>query len=351
VVAGGFAVGLNGSLSAQPLVSIVTPVYNGEKYLAECIESVLCQTYRNWQYHIVNNCSTDKSLVIAQTYAEKDPRIRIHNNQHFLSMVENFNATLLQISPESKYCKIVHADDWLFPDCIGEMVSLADKSPAVGIVGSYVLEGVRIKCDGLPYPNPVFPGRDIARMSLMGESPAGGGLYVFGSPTSLLIRSDLIRSRNPFYRDRYYQVVDQEACYYLLQKGNFGFVYKVLTYSRLHDSSATSFSGSVNRLLLEELMLLMEYGPLYLTRTEYDRRFRQRIEIYYRFLAQSVFERRGKRFWKFHIEGLGAIGQFSWSKLIRSTACESIRKGVRGLRHPGRELRKVRESLTQGKSE
>ena len=46
----------------QPLVSVVTPVYNGQAYLAECIESVLAQSYSNWQYTVVNNCSTDATL-------------------------------------------------------------------------------------------------------------------------------------------------------------------------------------------------------------------------------------------------------------------------------------------------
>ncbi|MCB0227477.1 MAG: glycosyltransferase, partial [Anaerolineae bacterium] len=53
----------------QPLVSVVTPVYNTDKYLADCIESVLAQSYDNWEYVIINNCSTDRSLEIAQRYA------------------------------------------------------------------------------------------------------------------------------------------------------------------------------------------------------------------------------------------------------------------------------------------
>ena len=61
----------------QPLVSVVTPVYNEEKNLAECIESVLAQTYPNWEYVIVNNCSTDRSLQIAESYAAQDKRIRV----------------------------------------------------------------------------------------------------------------------------------------------------------------------------------------------------------------------------------------------------------------------------------
>jgi glycosyltransferase involved in cell wall biosynthesis len=92
--------------ASQPFVNVVTPVYNGEKYLSECIESVLSQTYENWEYVIVNNCSSDRSLKIAQDYAEKDSRVRVHDNRDFLPMVGNFNHSLLQISPESKYCKV-----------------------------------------------------------------------------------------------------------------------------------------------------------------------------------------------------------------------------------------------------
>src|SRR5712692_7142061 len=109
------------SADSQPLVGVVTPVYNGEKYLAECIESVLAQNYQNWEYIIVNNCSTDGSLKIAQTYAHRDARIRIYNNREFVSVIQNHNITFRQLSPESKYCKVVHADDWLFPDCIMQM--------------------------------------------------------------------------------------------------------------------------------------------------------------------------------------------------------------------------------------
>ncbi len=54
--------------SEQTLVSVVTPVYNGEDFLVECIESVLRQSYSNWEYIIVNNCSTDRTLEIALNY-------------------------------------------------------------------------------------------------------------------------------------------------------------------------------------------------------------------------------------------------------------------------------------------
>jgi glycosyltransferase involved in cell wall biosynthesis len=125
-----------------PLVSIVTPVYNNADDLAECIESVLAQTYQNWDYTIVNNCSTDGSAEIARRYAAKDSRIRVHDNRQFLRAIRNHNHALRQISPESKYCKMVFADDWIFPRCLEEMVAMAERHPSVGIVGARAGGGV-----------------------------------------------------------------------------------------------------------------------------------------------------------------------------------------------------------------
>src|SRR5215510_13202262 len=108
--------------SKLPRVSIVTPVYNNAEYLAECIESVLAQTYPNWDYTIVNNCSTDGTLTMAQAYAARDARIRVVTNERFVPVIQNYNNAVRQTSAESAYCKILAADDWLFPECLQRMV-------------------------------------------------------------------------------------------------------------------------------------------------------------------------------------------------------------------------------------
>lgn len=335
----------------QPLVSVVTPVYNAEKYLAECIESILSQTYENWEYIIVNNCSKDGSLEIARDYVKKDPRIRIHDNKEFLSMVENFNHSLLQISPESKYCKIIHADDLLFPDCISKMVALAEKHPTIGIVGAYVLEGVRIKCDGLPFPDAVFSGRDICRWSLLDRSPVNGGLYVFGSPTSLLVRSDLVRNRRPFYNDKYLQVVDQEVCYYLLQDNDFGFVHEIQTFSRLHAKSTTSSVTPLNRLILEQLFLLVEFGSTYLKEDEFREILSRQLDKYYRFLSKSIFENKPDNFWEFHRKGLKSLElPMNKTRLAVETFKEFVRRLLNWSAHPVRTFHELLRFVKTDKS-
>ena len=64
-----------------PLVSVVTPFYNTAAWLTECIESVLAQTYHNWEYILVDNCSADGSTEIARRYAKTDSRIRYVRHQ------------------------------------------------------------------------------------------------------------------------------------------------------------------------------------------------------------------------------------------------------------------------------
>ena len=286
---------------AQPLVSVVTPVYNGEQFLAECIESVLAQTYQNWEYVIVNNCSTDRSAEIAQQYAQRDARIRVCHNETFLNRLQNFNQAFRPMSPESKYCKVVHADDWLFPDCISRMVEVAEANPSVGIVGSYRLEENRVTLDGLPYPSPVVSGREICRLTLLAD------LYVFGSPTSLLIRSDLIRSRAAFYDESIIQA-DKKACFEILQHTDFGFVHQVLTYTRRHNESMTSLIHRFNTRQLGKLIYLVRYGPVFLTEAEYRMRFQREFANYYRFLARSAFEFREREFWNYHQATLKKLG-------------------------------------------
>lgn len=306
-------------VQTQPLVSVVTPVYNGEKYLAECIESILAQTYQNWEYIIVNNCSTDRSPAIAQDYAQKDTRIRIHNNPEFVGLIQNHNIAFRQIASTSQYCKMVHADDWLFPECIMQMVKVAEAHPSVGIVGAYRLDGTRIGLDGLPYPSTVVSGREICRRSLLLK-----GLYVFGSPTSLLIRSKLIRNRQVFYNESNIHA-DKEACFDLLQSSDFGFVHQVLTYSRRHSEAATSFSQRYNTYLLGNLSILTKYGPVYLSREEYHECLAHHMKRYYLFLGQSILWTREKQIVKYHKNGMRELGySFSWGRLLAVLSLEVL---------------------------
>ena len=294
------------SPTEQPLVSVLTPVYNGEKYIAECIESVLAQTYHNWEYCIVNNCSTDRTLEIAKRYADRDKRIRIHNNTEFVICDANGNIAFRQISSDSKYCKMVHADDFIFPDCIMKMVELAEAHPTVAIVSAYGLRNDRVAWDGLPYDSTVFSGREICRNTFL------GGPYVFGSPTSMLIRSDEVRKRPAFYNEANPEC-DIEACLDILRHSDFGFVHQVLTFTRDHAEAESSFNNRFGTGYLGTLEHLMKYGQTYLNDTEYRRCLKKSWQKYYSFLGGKVLHKTEQGFWDFQRRALGRLG-YSISK-------------------------------------
>jgi glycosyltransferase involved in cell wall biosynthesis len=342
-------------LKSSPRVSIVTPVYNNAAHLPECIESVLAQSYQNWDYTIVNNCSTDGSGDIARRYAAKDRRIKVLDNLQFLRVVANHNHALRQISPESQYCKIVFGDDWIFPRCLEEMVAVAEENPSVGIVGAYGLWEVLgsepskyiVRFGGLPYPSRLVSGRDVCRCSFLEK------IAVFGTPNSLLFRSDLVRSHDPFYNEANLHA-DREACFEYLKTCDFGFVHQVLTFTRGRQEALSTMAVDMQMDFGCSVFILVTHGPDYLTPTELEDCLDELLAEYYNFLAVSFMRgRRDRKFWDYHKRKLNETVGFSRTRLsgaVLARLCkavlnpyESIEKLCRG--------RKPRPAVAAGKGE
>jgi glycosyltransferase involved in cell wall biosynthesis len=322
---------MNDMTNPEPLVSVVTPVYNGAEFLAACIEGVLAQTYKNYEYIIVNNCSKDESLEIARSYAQKDSRIRVHDNTEFLAVIANHNHAFSLMSKEAKYLKVVSADDWIFPECIEQMVALAEANPSVAMVGAYMLAGKQVMNVGLEYEKRVVPGRDICRATLL------GGPYVFGSPSSLLYRADIVRSEKEFYPYPNPHS-DTTACYKNLENYDFGFVHQVLAYAQIHSESQTSRSikyGTIRRALIQDLARL---GPLYLSQDELGQRLDHVMEYYYRWLVEALFtNRKDPKFWPTQKAELEEVGiRLSYARI----GLAAVRKTVGFIVRPQNTVRR-----------
>jgi glycosyltransferase involved in cell wall biosynthesis len=289
----------------QPLVSVVTPVYNGADYIAECIESVLNQTYENWEYVIVDNCSTDGTLEIAQGYGGREPRLRVVAASEFVGQIENQNRAVREISPDSKYCKVLHADDWMFPECLERMVELAERNPTVGVVSAYRLEESRVTLDGLPPSITVIPGREMGRSTLLGRPYP----FLFGTPSSVLIASEPVLARDPFYNEDNPWDEDTEACLEILRERDFGFVHQVLTFTRRVEGSPFSKQTRLGVQLPAHIKLLLKYGPFYLTESEYQRRLAVSLGFYAFFLTKNLRKLATCDFRAHHRSALGDIAQ------------------------------------------
>ena len=132
--------------AASPTVSVCMPVYNGSAYIAESIESVLAQTYKDFCLIISDNCSTDGTADIIRKF--KDSRIRYVRNEKNLGLVGNHNRCI-ELS-ETKYVNIWHDDDIMLPENLEKKISVLEKNNHVGLIFSNV-ERIDEEGKELPY--------------------------------------------------------------------------------------------------------------------------------------------------------------------------------------------------------
>lgn len=119
----------------QPLVSIITPCYNGEKYLASCLDSVLAQTYDNVEFILVNDGSNDKTALIAEAYKEKfklKGYIYIYQENKGVSAAVNRGLEIFN----GKYLMLADSDDILEKDCIRSKVEYLERNTEIALVAA-----------------------------------------------------------------------------------------------------------------------------------------------------------------------------------------------------------------------
>ncbi|HZB27310.1 MAG TPA: glycosyltransferase [Gemmatimonadales bacterium] len=151
--------------SAQPLVSIVLPTYNGAAYLSEAIDSCLAQTYRHWELILVDDCSTDATARIIADYASRDPRIRSIRHETNKKLPEALNTG--HAAARGDHLMWTSDDNRFLPSAIQEMTSFLNQHPQVGLVyadsvlidekGRYVRDYPAQPASALAYMNAIGP--------------------------------------------------------------------------------------------------------------------------------------------------------------------------------------------------
>lgn len=182
---------------AMPLVSVVMPVYNAEKYLESAIESILKQTFQNFEFIIINDGSTDGSEIILKKYGQIDARIRLCRSKHQgISPSLNMGCNLAQ----GKYIVRMDADDISFPERIAKEVEYMDAHPEIGILGT---AEELIDKDGKVIGKKYFP----ALPGFIKWSIILGG-WCISHPT-VMMRRDVVEPLH-FYRDEIFSGQDYD---------------------------------------------------------------------------------------------------------------------------------------------
>jgi len=123
------------SVQNIPRVSVLLPVHNGEPYLREAVESVLNQTFPDFELVVINDGSTDRTGEILETYS--DPRIRRLNNPQCLGLIKTLNRGLREVRGE--YIARMDADDICLPRRLAIQLRYMDRHPQVGVLGGQVI--------------------------------------------------------------------------------------------------------------------------------------------------------------------------------------------------------------------
>ena len=219
----------------DPLVSIVSPVYNGENYLKNCIQAVLKQSYRNFEYVILDNASTDSTATIIEEFSNQDERIKVFRNPSTLKIIDNWNESRKHISPNAKWIKYAFADDILFPNCVEEMIRVGQKSDDIGFVSAYHLNGRVVANVGLPLDQEIADGKQMLKKHILRK------LHVcLDSPNTVLYRRSVLDELNGF--DNTYFHADTELAFRILEKHNLGFVHQVLSWTGVNAARGLNYA-------------------------------------------------------------------------------------------------------------
>lgn len=164
----------------KPEISVIMSVYNGEVYLEEAIESVINQTYKNWELIVINDCSTDKTAEILSDFAEKDERVKVHTNEVNLKLPTSLNKAISLSS--GKYIARMDSDDICLPDRLEKQYKFMEENQDVSLSscrfmtvknGVYASGGAGGRCDNealramLLVANPILHPGVIAKAEVM----------------------------------------------------------------------------------------------------------------------------------------------------------------------------------------
>ena len=116
-------------------LSIIMTVYNGEKYISETIESILKQSYTDFEFIIIDDGSIDKTFSICEKYSLQDNRIRLYKNKQNLWVVKTRNILLEKVSEDSEYIAIIDADDIAYPERMKKQIGFLENNKDISILG------------------------------------------------------------------------------------------------------------------------------------------------------------------------------------------------------------------------
>ncbi|PEL82492.1 glycosyltransferase family 2 protein [Bacillus wiedmannii] len=243
-------------------VTVLMPVYNGEEYLQDAIDSILNQTFNDFELLIINDGSIDGSLDIVNSY--QDPRIKLVNNESNLKLIKTLNKGLRLAS--GKYIARMDSDDTCHPRRLEIQVGMLDRNPEIAVCGT------GMKVIGKKYARPFL---------VKGEKTIKNYLAVKNcmAHPSIMMRKDIIEKYNYFYDEQFIHAEDYELFQRISENHKVININKpLLNYrlsasgiSRVYEKEQEEMVGKIANLAFEKLGIpfdRIKYSKLFLDKNE-----------------------------------------------------------------------------------
>jgi glycosyltransferase involved in cell wall biosynthesis len=220
----------------SPLVTVLMPVYNGERYLREAVDSILAQTFADFELLIINDGSTDRSAAVIESYG--DPRIRLLHNRGNTGLIATLNRGLREAA--GAYIARMDSDDIAEPRRLETQVRFMNAHPDVGLCGTWFRFMGTDDIVGHP------AGHDAIRIKLLSDT-------AFAHPTVMLRRSAL---QGMGYDPQYAHAEDYELWTRLAAVTATANIPEVLLQYRMHAAQVSSDRAGEQAAMTDRIRLL-----------------------------------------------------------------------------------------------
>jgi glycosyltransferase involved in cell wall biosynthesis len=223
----------------NPLVSIITPTYNHEKYIGECIESVKSQTFSNWEMIIINDGSTDKTLEVAKRFAQGDERIKIidQENKGIFRLAETYNKALSLSKGE--FIAILEGDDYWEPKKLEIQVEVMNNDNSIIMGWGQAVSRVEFQKEVYQ----LHPVQTEKHLKYFTNEPSGNFFNSvfdnFFPPLTFIIRKDALIEIDGFIQVQPFPSVDLSTILALSRLGKFYFFKQILGTWRIFRNQTT----------------------------------------------------------------------------------------------------------------
>lgn len=225
-------------------ISVCVPTYNGEAFLEECLAGLAAQTFEDFEVVVVDDCSSDTTVAIAQQWAARDGRFSVHVNPVNLGLVGNWNRCIALARGE--WIKFMFQDDLIEPQCLEAMLAVGDQSGGfVACSRSFVFEEPcdpslpdlydrhRLAVEAIFTPTTTLSAEAYSRIKCDRMD-----INIIGEPTVTMIRKDLF-DRYGLFDPMLVQICDSEMWTRLASNVGVTFIPEHLVAFRVHGASAT----------------------------------------------------------------------------------------------------------------